>query len=285
MYIPFTLKGSSLTLTDYTMPLSYKLHHSGIMQDFFKVRYVFWCLGMLGMAVLYALRGNLSIAIVAMVNHTAISQYNLSAEFTSSAREEPCDWVNEEMQDAEDGELNWDSTYQAFILSGFFYGYLVGQIPGGILTERFHGKLVFGLGLLVTAIFTIISPFTLWVSGELFFVTRLLEGLAEVRLVLSTGRTRGQRRQSSLVWLTERNDAGIAIHDHEVGTPERKKQILRNVFSPPIVLEYFVLGITEFEKGNFFLHSKCPGQQPEDWFDMIPSIHSAVGMYSALRLK
>ncbi|CAG2060397.1 unnamed protein product, partial [Timema podura] len=134
---------------------------------------------MLGMAILYALRGNLSIAIVAMVNHTAISQYNLSAEFTSSAKEEPCDWVDEEMQDAEDGELNWDSTYQAFILSGFFYGYLVGQIPGGILTERFHGKLVFGLGLLVTAIFTIVSPFTLWVSGELFFVTRLLEGLAE----------------------------------------------------------------------------------------------------------
>nr|CAD7426794.1 unnamed protein product [Timema monikensis] len=211
--------------------------------DFFKVRYVFWCLGMLGMAILYALRGNLSIAIVAMVNHTAISQYNQSAEFTSSAREEPCDWVDEEMQDAEsrppvswcvvdpfdlfprlghqthvellrtlvtfiqlrrpvqeyesgqpehfwipllerlvaDGELNWDSTYQAFILSGFFYGYLVGQIPGGILTERFQGKLVFGLGLLATAILTIVSPFTLWVSGELFFVTRLLEGLAETR--------------------------------------------------------------------------------------------------------
>nr|CAD7579106.1 unnamed protein product [Timema californicum] len=32
MYIPFTLNGSSLTLTDYTMALSYKLHHSGIMQ-------------------------------------------------------------------------------------------------------------------------------------------------------------------------------------------------------------------------------------------------------------
>nr|CAD7394675.1 unnamed protein product [Timema cristinae] len=155
--------------------------------DFFKVRYVFWCLGMLGMAILYALRGNLSIAIVAMVNHTAISQYNLSAEFTSSAREEPCDWVDEEMQDAEDGELNWDSTYQAFILSGFFYGYLVGQIPGGILTERFQGKLVFGLGLLATAILTIVSPFTLWVSGELFFVTRLLEGLAETRDRPSSG--------------------------------------------------------------------------------------------------
>nr|CAD7258594.1 unnamed protein product [Timema shepardi] len=219
--------------------------------DFFKVRYVFWCLGMLGMAILYALRGNLSIAIVAMVNHTAISQHNLSAEFTSSAREEPCDWVDEEMQDAEDGELNWDSTYQAFILSGFFYGYLVGQVPGGILTERFHGKLVFGLGILVTAILTIVSPFTLWVSGELFFVTRLLEGLAEVRLVLSTGWVCCQRRQSSLVWLTgewggrERNDAGIAIHDHEVGTTQRKKQILRNVFSPlrePLMSSFCQLG-------------------------------------------
>nr|CAD7394674.1 unnamed protein product [Timema cristinae] len=49
-------------------------------------------------------------------------------------------------------------------------------------------------------------------------------------------------------WLkcfTERNDAGIAIHDHEVGTTQRKKQILRNVFSPlrePLMSSFCQLG-------------------------------------------
>nr|CAD7410374.1 unnamed protein product [Timema poppensis] len=34
MYTLFTLKGSSLTLTVYTMTLAYKLHHSGTKKSY-----------------------------------------------------------------------------------------------------------------------------------------------------------------------------------------------------------------------------------------------------------
>nr|CAD7411230.1 unnamed protein product [Timema cristinae] len=36
-YIPWNLKGSSLTVTYYTMALSYKLHHSGITKELYKL--------------------------------------------------------------------------------------------------------------------------------------------------------------------------------------------------------------------------------------------------------
>ena len=43
-------------------------------------------------------------------------------------------------------------------MGAFFWGYVLTQIPGGVLAERFGGKLVFGLGILVTSVFTILTP-------------------------------------------------------------------------------------------------------------------------------
>lgn len=66
------------------------------------------------------------------------------------------------------------------MLAGFFFGYAIGQLPGGLLAERFGGKLVFGLGTFITAVLTVISPFSVWLKEDLFFVVRILEGIAEV---------------------------------------------------------------------------------------------------------
>ncbi|XP_034241862.1 sialin-like [Thrips palmi] len=79
----------------------------------------------------------------------------------------------------QDGDFEWDEGYQGFILSGFFYGYAVGQLPGGLLAERLGGKLVFGVGTLGTALLTIASPFLARAGGGWFFAVRLLEGLFE----------------------------------------------------------------------------------------------------------
>nr|CAD7441653.1 unnamed protein product [Timema bartmani] len=85
----------------------------------------------------------------------------------------------------QDGEFTWSEETQGFILSGYFYGYAAGQLPGGILAERYGGKLVFGLGTFISALLTVVSPFAVWVSDELFFALRLLEGLAGVTIVLN----------------------------------------------------------------------------------------------------
>lgn len=53
-------------------------------------------------------------------------------------------------------------------------------MPGGRLAELFGGKLVYGFGVLVTAIFTFLSPIAARINFPFFIVVRVLEGMGEV---------------------------------------------------------------------------------------------------------
>ncbi len=43
------------------------------------------------------------------------------------------------------GEFDWTPEEQGFVLGSFYYGFIVTQIPGGILTEKYGGKWMMGL--------------------------------------------------------------------------------------------------------------------------------------------
>ena len=80
------------------------------------------------------------------------------------------------------------------MLSAFFYGYIVTQLPGGWLATRFGGKWVFGIGVLGTAVLTLLTPLAARRYDALIFL-RVVEGLMEVRArmtcafhILSTAR-------------------------------------------------------------------------------------------------
>lgn len=100
-------------------------------------RYGVATLAFLGFCNVYALRVNLSVAIVAM-----------------STPE----------------EFGWGSETQGMLLATFFYGYIVTQIPGGWLSNRFGGKKVrgrhFTQGLTINAI----APqlYNHWLAAPLF---------------------------------------------------------------------------------------------------------------------
>lgn len=53
---------------------------------------------------------------------------------------------------------NWSQEQQGIILSSFFWGYLITQIPGGILSQRYGGKYVFMLGILLSAVCSLLTP-------------------------------------------------------------------------------------------------------------------------------
>nr|CAD7461548.1 unnamed protein product [Timema tahoe] len=150
------------------------------ISEVLKARYVFALMGFLGASILYFVRVNISVAIVAMVNHTALASERTTVE-NSSEDVCPGGETNATSAKSEDGEFKWDEELQGIILSGFFYGYAAGQLLGGQLAERFGGKIVYGLGTFIAAALTVVSPQCAWISDKLLFAVRLLEGLAEVR--------------------------------------------------------------------------------------------------------
>lgn len=70
-----------------------------------------------------------------------------------------------------------------YIFSAFGWAYVIGQIPGGWLLDRFGSKLVYGLSLLIWSFFTLLQGFIGWVPATAavatLFVLRFLVGLAE----------------------------------------------------------------------------------------------------------
>ena len=66
------------------------------------------------------------------------------------------------------------------MLSSFFYGYIITQLPGGYLALKFGGKNLFGIGILATAVFTLLTPVAARAGVALLVALRILIGLCEV---------------------------------------------------------------------------------------------------------
>lgn len=75
-----------------------------------------------GLFNVYALRVNLSVAIVAMTENRTVVHEDGSKHFEQY--------------------FDWSSTQKGYILSSFFYGYLMTQVIGGILAAKIGGNLV-----------------------------------------------------------------------------------------------------------------------------------------------
>ncbi|XP_057652538.1 putative inorganic phosphate cotransporter [Diorhabda carinulata] len=139
---------------------------------FFKSRHILGILGFLGFANVYAMRVNLSVAIVAMINTT---------QPISNNSYDHCPITNNSIDPTpvRPNEFDWDEKTQSIVLGSFFYGYVLTQIPGGRLAEIFGSKRVYGIGVLITSIFTLLSPIAARTNFTLFIIVRVLEGMGE----------------------------------------------------------------------------------------------------------
>ncbi len=76
-------------------------------------------------------------------------------------------------------ELGWHLDTQGLVLSSFFVGYLLLQVIGGRLADRFGGKIVLGAGVLLWSLFTILTP-TAALGGLTFLLlVRVAMGMGE----------------------------------------------------------------------------------------------------------
>ena len=76
-------------------------------------------------------------------------------------------------------KFDWDAETQSTVLGCFFYGYVLTQIPGGRMAEIFGGKWIFGCGILLTSIFTVLMPWAAKADFRLLIAVRVIDGLGE----------------------------------------------------------------------------------------------------------
>ncbi|RWS25607.1 Sialin-like protein [Leptotrombidium deliense] len=140
----------------------------------FQARHVLVGLGFFGFFMLYALKVDLSVAIVSMIktsgsakNGSSFSTECLSPNFTQNAIANSS------------GEFEWGERTKSIVMASFFWGYVLTQVPGGRLAEMFGSKHLLGLGVFVTSVLTLLSPIAARMGDKAFIFCRFLEGLFE----------------------------------------------------------------------------------------------------------
>lgn len=107
---------------------------------------------LLGFMLNYALRVNLTIAIVEMIydqkdNLTAV------ANITNGTHH-----VTEHPGHVEQTRFFWDTKQKNLVLGCFFWGYVMTELPGGRLAEIIGARRVFGYSTLLASILTLLTP-------------------------------------------------------------------------------------------------------------------------------
>lgn len=139
-------------------------------------RWVFAIMGFLAIFNAYTMRVCLSITITEMVVSESKNESTVTDENTCKSEIHYLDPpVN-----STSGTYHWDESLQGIILSSFYWGYVLTHIPGGLLAEKFGGKYSLGLGILSTAIFTLLTPLAVDLGGATaLIVLRVLMGFGE----------------------------------------------------------------------------------------------------------
>ncbi|KAM9673647.1 vesicular glutamate transporter 3 isoform 2-T2 [Trichechus inunguis] len=122
-------------------------------------RYIIAIMSGLGFCISFGIRCNLGVAIVEMVNNSTV-------------------YVDgkPEIQVA---QFNWDPETVGLIHGSFFWGYIVTQIPGGFISNKFAANRVFGAAIFLTSTLNMFIPSAARVHYGCVMCVRILQGLVE----------------------------------------------------------------------------------------------------------
>ena len=104
------------------------------------------------------------------------SGVTLCATKAGDTEKSKCDLLS--MQDQ--GEFDWSPTVQSAISSSFYWSYILSQVVGGVLTQYFGTKTVFGGSQLVTAICSLLMPSAAGIHYGAMIALRSIQGIASV---------------------------------------------------------------------------------------------------------
>ncbi|XP_012535774.1 putative inorganic phosphate cotransporter isoform X1 [Monomorium pharaonis] len=159
---------------------------TGRNRTLFPFRYLMAIMGSIGLAILYGFKVNASVAIVAMVNHTAVkSHIKLSMSNDSKTDNATLtstnicqfDSISNVTIKAEDGPFVWNELIQGLILSSYFWGYTVSMLPSGRLAELWSAKWLMNVSVLLNLAASILTPVAARIHYWLFIAMRVLQGI------------------------------------------------------------------------------------------------------------
>ncbi|XP_038210030.1 putative inorganic phosphate cotransporter, partial [Zerene cesonia] len=108
----------------------------------------------------------------------------------------------------------WDKKTQGIVLSSFFWGYMIMQVPAGILSKRFGGKMVLLVALLTNGFICGFLPSVIKVGGwPIVCACRMVMGLSQACLYPASHTLLGR-------WLPEHERtsyAGIVYGGSQIG--------------------------------------------------------------------
>lgn len=150
------------------------------IQDMIPARAVLYLMSFSGFLVSFMMRTDINLAMVAM------AKMRLRPENSSNTTELSCYtpitnstlMVENQKPTEEEGEFDWDSTVQSAILGSFYWCYILSQVVGGVLTQRFGTKTVFGFSQLTTAIASLLIPQAASFHYSAVIALRSLQGMA-----------------------------------------------------------------------------------------------------------
>ncbi|XP_046549743.1 uncharacterized transporter slc-17.2-like [Haliotis rubra] len=181
---------------------------------YFSTRYFIASVASFGIANTFLQRGDLSMAIVCMVNHTAVDilKYGHSMNdnvsiFTNATTRHVYNGINMNIsnttsimrvnitdeehshhfcdtqisavntQEREDGELVWDKETQGLVLGGLYWGYMGLQIFCSFIIQRWGSRKVVATGMFFMSVLTLLTPVTAWWSPWAVLVLRAIIGV------------------------------------------------------------------------------------------------------------
>nr|CAD7416174.1 unnamed protein product [Timema poppensis] len=80
----------------------------------------------------------------------------------------------------QDGPFPWDEPLQGLILSSYFWGYLVSQLPAGRMAEMFSAKWVLFVSALLNIVGCLLTPSFSYLHYSGLLVLRVLQGIGGV---------------------------------------------------------------------------------------------------------
>lgn len=153
----------------------------------------------------YAQRVAMSMAVVCMVNHTAVKMMRLDAPLYSSSSSlttaTPGEWQRNESDDAieqlqspcdnngnnfvaggnrsrtMDGPFAWPKAVQGHVLGSFFVGYTVSQIPSALMAQRLGAKWVLFAYLGASTLATLLTPAAATLGYAAVIAARIVCGI------------------------------------------------------------------------------------------------------------